>query len=164
MGKRSVKENKTVYQRKREDLGYSREEASARMETISPERLERLENGRIPIQPRDVVELSRGYRAPELCSYYCRNDCAVGGQNGRDIRLKTLPQIAVETFAALNQVDAIKTRLLEIVSDGEVTAQEYADFAEIETVLEKLALSVDSLQLWIRNRKANGYLPEEMTR
>ena len=44
MGKRSVKENKTVYQRKREDLGYSREEASARMETISPERLERLDS------------------------------------------------------------------------------------------------------------------------
>ena len=47
MGKRSVKENKNVYQRSREAQGLSREAAGERMVHISPERIEKIESGRV---------------------------------------------------------------------------------------------------------------------
>ena len=39
----STKENKTLYQSKREELGLSREKAAELLETIPPERIERIE-------------------------------------------------------------------------------------------------------------------------
>ena len=44
MGRISTKENKTVYQISRENLGYSREKASEVLGWISPERIEKIEN------------------------------------------------------------------------------------------------------------------------
>ena len=42
MGRISTKENKTVYQISRENLGYSREKASEVLGWISPERIEKI--------------------------------------------------------------------------------------------------------------------------
>ena len=45
MGRKSVKENKSIYQQTREELGYTREQAAALILGFSPERIEKLENG-----------------------------------------------------------------------------------------------------------------------
>lgn len=42
MGRTSTKENKNSYQLAREELGLTREKASELLETIAPERIERL--------------------------------------------------------------------------------------------------------------------------
>ena len=70
MGRRSVKENKSVFQLKREELGLTRESASMGMTAVSPERLEKIENGKVQMQPYDALEMSRCYQAPELRNYY----------------------------------------------------------------------------------------------
>ena len=44
MARRSTKENKNVYQTTRENLDLTREEASELLETVSPERIEKIEN------------------------------------------------------------------------------------------------------------------------
>ena len=46
MARMSTKENKSIYQKTREDLGYSREKAADILETIPPERIERIESGK----------------------------------------------------------------------------------------------------------------------
>ena len=46
MARKSTKENKNIYQRTREGLGLTREEASALLDTMSPERIEKIENER----------------------------------------------------------------------------------------------------------------------
>ena len=51
-----------------------------------------------------------------------------------------------------------KDRLLEIVEDGRVTPDEYKDFFEIKKTLEKIALSVDTLQLWVDKSIADGHM------
>jgi len=43
MGRISTKENKNIYQIKREELGLSREKASELLVTIPPERIEKIE-------------------------------------------------------------------------------------------------------------------------
>ena len=44
MGRLSTKENKTLFQLSREELGYSRDKASELLNWISAERIEKIEN------------------------------------------------------------------------------------------------------------------------
>jgi len=55
MARRSVKENKNIYQTTRENLDLTREEASQILETIAPERIEKIENERSMPHPEEVL-------------------------------------------------------------------------------------------------------------
>ena len=163
MGRRSVKENKTIYQVTREDLGLTREKAADMIPGFSPERIEKMENGRMQIQPSDVMILAKHYKAPILCNHYCANECPIGQVHALRPEPKELAQIAIETLNAVNKMDQNKDRLLEIVEDGQVRPDEYHDFVEIKSILDDIALSVANLQLWVNEQIAEGKLedPEE---
>ena len=160
MGRRSTKENKTIYQTTREELGLTREKAAEMIPGFSSERIEKIENGRIQIQPDDVMLLAEYYKAPFLCNYYCANECPIGQVHALRPEPKELAQIAVETLNALNRMNRSKDRLLEIVEDGQVRSDEYDDFVEIKEVLDRIALSVANLQLWVNEQIAAGKLNE----
>ena len=55
MGRSSTRENKTRYQLTREELGLSREKASELLETIAPERIEKIESERSLPRPDEVL-------------------------------------------------------------------------------------------------------------
>ena len=150
--------NKSVYQEYREKLDLTREKASELMEFISPAKLEKIENGKVAVQPEDVIAMAQCYKAPELCNYYCSQECPIGQQYVPEIKVKDLAQIAIETLNSLNRISKEKDRLLEIVEDGQVTPDEYKDFFEIKKTLEKIALSVDTLQLWVDKSIADGHM------
>ena len=59
MGRRSTKENKTIWQITREELGLTREKAGELIPGFSPERIEKIENGRTQIQPEDALLLAK---------------------------------------------------------------------------------------------------------
>ena len=60
MSKASVKEHKSPYQLRREELRLTREEASDMLEgVISPNKLEKIENDRITLHPEDVLFMSQ---------------------------------------------------------------------------------------------------------
>ena len=158
MGRRSNKEDKSVYQEYREKLDLTREKASELIGFISAAKLEKIENGKVSVQPEDVIALAECYKAPELCNYYCSRECPIGREYIPEIKVKDLAQIAVETLNSLNRLNKEKDRLLEIVEDGQITPDEYNDFFEIKQTLEKIALSVDTLQLWVDKSIANGHL------
>lgn len=162
--RKSIKENKSAYQIAREECGLTREKASELMnDFISPEKLEKIENGRLQsITPDDVWTMSKCYKKPELCNYYCTHECAIGQKTMPEIKSKEIAQIAVETLNSLNKLNKEKERLLEIVEDGEVTADEIEDFVKIKKTMDKISLSVASLQLWIDNTIAQGKLDEKM--
>ena len=156
MGRKSTKANKSVFQLTREDLGLTREKAGELIPGFSPERLEKIENGRTQIQPEDVMLLADAYKAPSLLNYYCSNECPIGQVHALRTESKELGQIAVETLNALNKMAQSKDRLLEIVEDGQVRPDEYTDFVEIKSTLDKIALSVANLQLWVNEQIAEG--------
>jgi len=156
MGRASLKENKSIYQKTRESLGLTREKASDLLEYISADRLEKIENAKISVQPEDVLALAKCYKAPGLCNHYCSNECPIGQQCVPEIEAKNLSQIAIETLNALNKIGKEKDRLLEIVEDGQITPDEYKDFVTIKKTLDKISLSVDTLQLWIDQAIADG--------
>ena len=158
MGRKSTKEGKSIYQEIREKLELTREKASEMIGFISAAKLEKIENGKVAVQPEDVIALAECYKSPELCNYYCSQECPIGQQYVPEVHVKDLTQIAVETLNSLNRMNKEKDRLLEIVEDGQVTPDEYNDFFEIKKTLEKISLSVDTLQLWVDKSIADGNL------
>ncbi len=156
MGRKSTKENKSIWQTTREDLGLTREKAGELVPGFSPERIEKIENGRTQIQPEDVILLAEHYRAPSLLNYYCCNECPIGKTQVIRAESKELTQIAVETLNAVNQMDRIKNRLLEIAEDGQVRKDEYEDFMKIKGVLDRIAQSVSNLRLWMDEQIAEN--------
>ena len=156
MGRKSTKENKSIWQTTREDLGLTREKAGELVPGFSPERIEKIENGRTQIQPEDVILLAEHYRAPSLLNYYCCNECPIGETQVIRAESKELTQIAVETLNAVNQMDRIKNRLLEIAEDGQVRKDEYEDFMKIKGVLDRIAQSVSNLRRWMDEQIAEN--------
>ena len=161
MGRKSTRENKTVFQKAREEQGLTVEKASELMEVITPERITKMENGTTRVQPDDVIVMAECYKAPELCNYYCSHECALGRQTVEEIEQKPFSQIAIETINTLNRLSKQKDRLLEIVEDGQVRPEEYDDFMVIKSSLDKMAASVNALQLWIDGQIAEGYLDKK---
>ena len=57
MGKKSVKKNKNIYQICREGLELTREKASELLETISADRIEKIESGKSLPRPDEIALL-----------------------------------------------------------------------------------------------------------
>ena len=158
MGRLSTKENKNRYQLIREELGLSREKASDLLESISPERLEKIENERTDPHPDEVLLMSQKYRKPSLCNHYCATQCPIGQQYVPEIKIKDLSQIVLETIASLNAMQKRKERLIEITVDGHISGDELADFVYIQQELEKISIAVETLQLWCERMLDTGII------
>lgn len=161
MGKVSGKENKTIYHSTREELGLSREAASELLGTIPPERIERIENEKVVPHPEDILAMSKGYKAPHLCNYYCSNECPIGQEYVPEIKVKDLSQIILEMLASLNSMKKSQEKLIEITADGVIDDDELADFIHIQEELERISITVETLQLWAEQMIAEGKIDLE---
>lgn len=161
MGRKSTRENKTVYQIAREKQGLTLEKAGELMDFVSEDRIGKIESGSLQIQPEDVIAMAECYKAPALCNYYCTHACAIGKRTMAEVEEKSFSQIAIETVNALNKLNRWKDRLLEIVEDGQVRPDESDDFLEIRATLEKISASAGALQLWVDGQIAEGRLERE---
>ncbi len=149
MGRKSVKENKNIYQQYRENAGLTREKASEAMGIVSETRIEKIESDKTVPYPDEIMAMAECYKTPDLCNYYCSNECPIGQKYVPQVQAKELTQIVLEVLATLNSLDKDKDRLIEISADGEVSEEEEKDFGYIKEQLDKISLAVDSLQLWI---------------
>lgn len=149
MGRKSTRENKTIYQQLREEDNLPREKASELLAFISEDRLERIENEKVQPAPEDVIRMSQVYNAPELCNYYCSHECPIGMKYVPSIEMTELPAIILETVASLNAVYPLTNRLIEISRDGKISEDEIPDFSNIQENLEKVSRAIEALQLWV---------------
>lgn len=155
MGRVSTKEDKTVYQLAREKLELSREKA-AELTEIEPYKIERIENEKIQASPWDVVSMASAYKEPQLCNYYCANECPIGMKYVPEIKIKDLSQVVLEMLASLNTMKKSQERLIEITADGKIENDELEDFIHIQKELERISITVESLQLWTEKMIADG--------
>lgn len=156
MGKMSVKTNKNIYHITRESLGLSRESASDLLQGIPPERIERIENNKITAHPEDILAMAKGYKSPNLCNYYCANECPIGQEYVPEIKIKDLSQIILEMLASLNSIKKSQEKLIEITADGTINDDELVDFVHIQQELERMSITVETLQLWAEQMIADG--------
>ena len=158
MARTSTKENKNIYHKTREGLNLTREAASELMESLSPERIEKIENERSLPHPDEVLLMAEKYKQPSLCNYYCANQCPIGQQYVPEIKIKDLSQIVLEMLASLNSMNKQRERLIEITVDGKITGDELEDFIYIQEELERISIAVETLQLWSERMLATGVI------
>ena len=163
MGRASTKRDKTAYQLARENLELSREKA-AELALMDDSKIERIENGKTQASPWDVIAMASAYKKPELCNYYCANECPIGMKYVPEVKLKDLPQVILEMISSLNSMKKNQERLIEIGADGEIKDNELEDFIRIQEELERISLTVDSLKLWTEKMIANGNINAEQYR
>ena len=164
MARVSTKENKNLYHRTRESLQLTREAASELLESITPERIEKIENERSLPHPDEVLVMAEKYKQPSLCNFYCANQCPIGQQYVPEVTVKDLSQIVLEMLASLNSMNKQKERLIEITVDGEVSEDELKDFIYIQEELERISIAVETLQLWSERMLATGRIDPELYR
>ena len=161
MARVSTKENKNIYHKTREALQLTREEASDLLESLSPERIEKIENERSLPHPDEVLVMAEKYKQPSLCNYYCANQCPIGQQYVPEIKVKDLSQIVLEMLASLNSMTKQKERFIEITVDGKISGDELVDFIFIQEELERISIAVETLQLWSERMLATGVIDAE---
>lgn len=162
MGRKSTKENKNIYQTSREDMNYSRETAAEKMGFISSDRIEKIEHEKTLPHPEEVLAMADCYKNPLLCNYFCSHECPIGIEYVPAIQAKDLSQITLEMLATLNKLTHQKERLIEITVDGELTEDELPDFMKIKDELGKMALVIDSLNLWLDQTIMSGKIDKQL--
>lgn len=161
MGRVSTKENKNRYHLVREELGLSREKASELLESITPERIEKIESEKSLPYPDEVLTMAEKYKRPSLCNYFCSHQCPIGQEYVPEVEVKELSSIVLEMLASLNSVNKRKERLIEITADGKIDNDEIDDFIFIQDELERISITVETLQLWAEKMLANGVIDAE---
>ena len=162
MGRVSTKENKNLYQVRREELCLSREKASELLESMPPERIEKIESKKSLPHPDEVIVMANAYKMPNLCNYYCANDCPIGRQYVPEVKIKDLSRIVLEMLASLNSIHRKQERLIEITADGLIDEEEIKDFVHIQEELEKISITVETLQLWSEQMLADKVIDTDV--
>lgn len=145
-----------IYRDIREKLELTREEAAELLESISPERLVRIENGKFPIQPDEVCIMAQKYKEPSLCNYYCANECPIGQKYVPEVKMQDLSDIVLQMLAFVNTMKNKQDRLIEIAADGEITDEELLDFIRIREDLSRISVTAQALTLWTEKMIAEG--------
>ena len=167
MGRVSTKENKSIYHEAREKMMddgrlWRRERAAeesaeiedGRFNYLNEDRLVKIENETVKIQPEDVLGLSLAYNMPELRNHYCCHQCPIGERDAPRIAFKdNIHEMLVNMTVTLESVNARKLRLMEILADGQVDDSETNDLDMILEELEKISITVESIQLWCEKMK-----------
>ena len=64
-------------------------------------------------------------------------------------------------LASLNSMNKRKERLIEITADGVIDNDELDDFIFIQEELERISITVETLQLWAERMLATGAIDAE---
>lgn len=161
MARASTKENKNIYQTTRENLELTRDAASELLEVIPPERIVRIESGKFLPHPDEVLVMAEKYKSPMLCNYYCSQQCPIGQEYVPEIKVKDLSQIVLEMLASLNSMQRQTNLLIDISADGVIDNDELKDFVHIQKELERISITVETLQLWAEQMLATGKINVE---
>ena len=155
----------TIYKEIRKKHNLTRDEVCDKASCVSipiqPERLERIENGKFPITPQEVMLLAEIYKEPTLCNHYCSRECPIGAKYVPEIKIKDLTQIVLEMLSSLNSMKKRQERLIEITADGIIEDDEIRDFVSIQKELEHISVTVETLQLWVEQMLADKKINTE---
>ena len=147
-----------LYLETRSRLNLSREEASELLETISSDKLGRIENEKQLPTPDDVMIMAEKYSEPNIKNYYCANQCPMGQRYVQRIEFADLEKTVLKLVASLNAMNAKKDTLIEIAEDGEISDDEMLEFISIQKELEKVSFAVSAMEVWTEKMMSSGII------
>lgn len=162
MGRKSIRENKNIYQTARESAGLTRSAASEKIGFMSESVLEKIEYDQAKPDPEEVLAMASAYSKPDLCNYYCSHECRIGQLYVPEVKVSDLSQIVLEMIVSLNAMNKQKERLMEITVDGKITEDEIGDFMTIQRMVNQISMAADALQLWIDQSISDGKVDKKL--
>ena len=155
MGRKSVRQFKNIFQKSRENAGFTRAAASDALGFVSEDRIEKIESGKTAVHPDEVLAMSKAYGDPHLCNLFCSRECPIGMKYVPEVTAKELPAITLQIVNSINLLEEKKNRLIEISVDGKISSEEIVDFNEIQNELSNISNAVATLQLWLEKNTQN---------
>ena len=149
------KKENNRYKELRREMEWSRETAAAQL-GMSEDKLERIENDKQSPNPQDVMLMSKAYKSPELCNYYCHHDCEIGMKYVPEIPDSSLPKIILNLLKSANEFENMEKKLVRITADETIDKEEIPEMVEIQNTLEKLSLMIEALQFCIEKKINKG--------
>ena len=146
-------EPNNLYYEIRTVKGLSRDKASDLFDKISPDRLERIENGKVLPNPEEIMEMAEHYNEPKIRNYYCSHQCPMGKHFVTEVKKMDLSQAVLQILSQMNRLADYKDKIIDIASDGVVNDEEKETFDAITDELKKLSAAIDSLLLWKEEMK-----------
>ncbi len=161
MGRKSTRDNKNIYQLAREEAHLTRAEASETIGFMSESVIEKIEYDQSIPDPDEVLAMSKAYKKPELCNYYCSQECPIGHEYVPEVKISELSQIVLHMLASQNSLEKEKNRLIEITVDGKIAADEMKDFVRIQKIVNHISMAADAMRLWIDQNIASGNIDKD---
>ncbi len=123
-------------------------EGAAEVIGIDRTRLARIELGSLAPYPEEVLLMSDIYNAPELCNYYCSQECSLGKHTVPQIEVAELDRLTLQVLSAFQRVSSIKETLLDIAADGVISGDEKPKLSQVIETLDMISTNAQSLKLW----------------
>ena len=161
MPKKSVRENKNMYQLAREEAGFTRAKASEETGFLSESVIEKIEYGEKLPDAEEVLALAVAYKRMDLLNRHCARVCPIGKRRVPEVTMSSLSDIVLNMLDSLNHLEQEKNRLIEITADGVISEEEMEDFARIGKLIAKISLVADSMRLWVEQSGAEGTMNRE---
>lgn len=118
---------------------------------VSVSTLADYELGNTKVIPVDkVVLMADLYDSPELKMLYCKHECPIGRRMPIATEVGGMEGMVLRFLKEFNneRLDAIRSGLIRIGSDGRVSAGEEQDMQEILKMIDDLALVISELRLF----------------
>lgn len=138
-------ESQNIYKTVRKSAGFTQERA-AQLLNVSVDALRDYEQGQRPV-PSDVASaMCDVYQAPYLAVQHLRLSSELGRRVVPEIQLKDLPEAVLGVLAAVQKFVAKRDALVEIASDGQISADEQAEWDEIMQLMDNLNAAVTNMR------------------
>lgn len=155
MGKNPMKENQNVYFQARKqaaqwDPRLSSREMASEMLGIAAYTLGDYELGNVKRVPPDKVLLMADlYNAPWILTNYCKNECPICGFMPMATEEKSIQGIALRLLKGLKPEDleTMKSRLIDITEDGEISDDEVESLKSISAFLGNLVEVISEFKI-----------------
>lgn len=144
------------YEASQKEEAFSSREKAAEEIGIDRTRLARIELGSVSPYPDEVAAMARAYNSPELCNYFCSQDCPIGKGRVKRVELDDFDRLSLKVLGSLKDIGAIRDSLIEISEDGVVHDYEVEKFYGILDSLEKIATTAQALSIWARKNIDSG--------
>ena len=153
MGKKASKAVGNMYYDARseaaeKDSVFNSRESASDVLHIERTRLANIELGNITPYPEEVKCMAKEYNTPELCNYYCANECPIGMGSVTEVKMDDFDRLSLKLLGSLKDIDYIRQTLIEISEDGIISIEEQDSFNAIIESLEKISTSANALKLW----------------
>ncbi|MGB9886780.1 MAG: helix-turn-helix domain-containing protein [Moorellales bacterium] len=130
----------------RKQAGLSREAAAAEL-FIGTRTLGAYEAGETQAPPDVVVRMAELYHRPDLLDWYCCERCPIGQKTAhRYGQRRELATAVLGLLKEMADLEGLKTRLVAIAADGQISEAERAEFLRILREASELEREIGELK------------------